>query len=183
MGKVVRPSGPPEGGRHTAEGPAKAAEGPFKGGHYNADRDQGPAARPAPAPARQPDSFKDAFLGRIKTDKKFFYGTVIAQANRIDVSGDTVTFSFSPTHRALRAQLEQNRPWLEGIAENVAGRRMTLASVETGGAAAETAAVERPDAADREQHDAALRAKAMENEGVQALLDVFSAEITKIEEL
>ena len=34
--------------------------------------------------------------------KKFFYGTVIAQAQRIDVEGDRVVFAFAPQHRALK---------------------------------------------------------------------------------
>ncbi len=141
------------------------------------------AAPESAAPAK-PESFKDAFLAQIRADKKFFYGTVIAQAHRIDVTGDTVTFSFAPAHKALRAQLDQKRPWLEGIAENVAGRRITVASAEV--AAAPSAGSARADGRDTSREpddtDAALRARAMENEGVQALLDVFGAEIKEIEE-
>ena len=46
--------------------------------------------------------------------KKFFYGTVVAQAQRIDVEGDRVVFTFAPQHRALQAQLEQNRAVARG---------------------------------------------------------------------
>ncbi len=144
-----------------------------------------PPAAPVPPADKPADSFKDAFLAQIRADKKFFYGTVVAQAHRIDVSGDTVTFSFTPAHKALRAQFEQNRPWLEGIAENVAGRRMTVISTETGGASAAGGepGTNAGEAGDRDQKDAALRARAMESEGVQALLDVFGAEIKEIEEM
>jgi hypothetical protein len=141
-----------------------------------------PAAASAHAGPLAPDSgFKDAFLARIRDEKKFFYGTVVAQAQRIDVGPDQITFSFAANHRALRAQLEQNRPWLEGIAQNVIGRRVTVASDETAPATAGSAAPSAPRAA--ESGDEELRARAMENEGVQALLDVFSAEIKEIEEI
>jgi hypothetical protein len=125
---------------------------------------------------------KDALLAQIRTEKKFFYGTVVAQAHRIDVRGDEVVFTFTPTHRALRAQLEQNRPWLEGIAENVAGRRITVATAEAAGGpdrAASGAAASAPAPGTSDE----LRAKALENDGVQALLDVFGAEIKEIEEI
>lgn len=141
---------------------------------------------PDPGPrTRDPEpetNFKDAFLAQIRQEKKFFYGAVVAQAHRIDVGRDEVTFSFAPNHRALRAQFEQNRPWLEGIAESVAGRRITVASGETAAPAAVSPATS-PDERASQQRDEALRAKAMENEGVQALLDVFGAEIKEIEEM
>ena len=50
---------------------------------------------------------KEAFLAEIRKAKKFFYGTVVAQAQRIDFEPDRVVFVFGPQHRALRAQLEQ----------------------------------------------------------------------------
>ena len=153
-------------------------------------RDAGPTRGPAtgtqtPEP-RTPDpdksSFKDAFLSRIRAEKKFFYGTVVAQAQRIDVSGDRVVFSFAPNHKALRNQLDQNLPWLEGIAESVAGRRVTIASVETAGASQESAGpADRGEAPPRTANG--MRDEAMKNDGVQALLDVFGAEIKEIEEM
>src|SRR5258708_3957658 len=73
---------------------------------------------------------KEAFLGEIRKTKKFFHGTVVAQAQRIDVEADRVVFVFGPQHRALRAQLEQNRPWLEAAASQLAGRKMTVTAAE-----------------------------------------------------
>ena len=61
--------------------------------------------------------FKDAFLAEIRKSKAVFYNTVVAQAQKIEVAGDRVTFTFSPTQRALREQFEQNRAWLESIAQ------------------------------------------------------------------
>ncbi len=142
-----------------------------------------PARQAAPAPQKPAGAtdFKDDFLSQVRAEKKFFYGTVIAQAHRIDVKGDEVVFTFTPTHRALRAQLEQNRSWLEGVAEKIAGRRIAVTIAEAA-AVADPAAPAATSAASRGSGDE-LRAKAMENEGVQALLDVFGAEIKEIEEM
>jgi hypothetical protein len=132
--------------------------------------------------------FKDAFLAEIRRQKKFFYGTVIAQAQRIDVDGDRVNVVFSPQHRAMRAQLEQTRPLLETIATQLAGRRMTVVALE-GSAAGGASAV--PDAArpaaggpaDRAtDRQAELREQALADSGVQTMLDVFAAEIREVEE-
>jgi DNA polymerase III subunit gamma/tau len=163
---------------------APASKSPAPG----ADGDP-PAPAPAPAPDprspivdRDPSALKDAFLARIRQEKKFFYGTVVAQAHRIAVSGDEVRFAFAPAHKALRAQLEQHRAWLEGLAEAVAGRRMAVVSTEAAVAPpAEEPSGRPPD--DGEGKRAELRARALKNDGVQALLEVFSAEITEIEEM
>jgi DNA polymerase-3 subunit gamma/tau len=152
------------------------------------------AAKPPETAAALPDvapvassEFKDAFLAEIRRQKKFFYGTVIAQAQRIDVEGDRVNVVFSPQHRAMRAQLEQTRPLLETIATQLAGRRMTVAPLEgsvSGGAStvpdAARPAASSPDAtADRQ---AALREQALADSAVQTMLDVFAAEIKEVEE-
>jgi DNA polymerase III subunit gamma/tau len=145
------------------------------------------AALPEVAPVATSE-FKDAFLAEIRRQKKFFYGTVIAQAQRIDVEGDRVNIVFSPQHRAMRAQLEQSRPMLETIATQLAGRRMTVAALEgslSGAAsappdAARPAAASSPDAvADRQ---AVLREQALADSAVQTMLDVFAAEIKEVEE-
>jgi hypothetical protein len=147
-----------------------------------------PAAPPADAAAlassetsaATPESVKDAFLGRLRAEKKFFYSTVIAQAQRIESRNDAIVFTFAPAHRTLRTQLEQSREWLETIAQHVAGRRVIVTAVEGAPPAAPSTTDDRP-AAPRGQDE--LRAKAMQNEGVQALLDVFGAEIKEIEEM
>ena len=141
------------------------------------------AALPDAAPVASSE-FKDAFLEEVRRQKKFFHGTVIAQAQRIDVEGDRVTVVFAPQHRALRATLEQTRPWLETVATQLAGRRMTITASEgsalpsgprQGGASAAPAAAE-PD------RKAVLREQALADSGVQAMLDVFGGEIKEVEE-
>src|SRR5688572_11073130 len=84
----------------------------------------------APTEQKVAPSFKDAFLAEIRAGKGFFYNTVVAQAQRIDVADDRVTFTFLPTHRALREQFDQTRQWLESTAERVSGRRIAVTAVQ-----------------------------------------------------
>jgi len=139
-----------------------------------------PAVEPVP-----PERFKDVFLEEIRKAKKFFYGTVIAQAQKIHVEGDRVVITFAPQHRALRSQLEQTRPHLETIAGQLAGRKMSVVPAE-GTMLADPAArgdVAGPAAAAADGKKAALREQAMADSGVQAMLDVFAAEIKDVEEM
>jgi hypothetical protein len=132
-------------------------------------------------------ALKDALLAEIRGTKAFFYNTVVAQAQRIDVDADRVTFTFLPAHRALREQFEQSRAWLETTADRLAGRKIAVAAAQAEGGSAETAAparsehAARPGDADDPKRD--LKAEAMSSSAVQAVLDVFPAEIRDVEEM
>jgi hypothetical protein len=139
-----------------------------------------PAVDPVPA-----DRLKEAFLEEVRKAKKFFYGTVIAQAQRIDIDGDKVIVTFGPQHRTMKAHLEQTRPLLETIASQLAGRRMSVVAAE-GTATAPAAVPGSPGSAaggDQGDKKAALREQALADSGVQAMLDVFAAEIKDVEEM
>jgi len=110
-----------------------------------------------------------------------FYNTVVAQAQKIEVDGDRVTFTFSAAQRTLRDVFEQNRPWLEGIAAHAAGRRVSVSAVlQEGAAAPATESAQKVDAPDNKS---ALRQQALADAGVQAMLEVFPAEIRDVEEM
>jgi DNA polymerase-3 subunit gamma/tau len=132
---------------------------------------------------------KDAFLEEIRKAKKFFYGTVIAQAQRLDVEASRIAIAFAPQHRALRLQLDQSRPWLEQIASRLAGRKMSVVGIEGGAGApkpdAESHAGTPSSDQDRqtELRQTELRQQALADSGVQAMLDVFAAEIREVEEM
>jgi DNA polymerase-3 subunit gamma/tau len=135
-----------------------------------------PAVQPVPA-----DRLKDAFLDEVRKVKKFFYGTVIAQAQRIDVENDRIVFTFGPQHRPLKSQLEQQRPLLETIAAQLSGRRMSIAAAE-----GTPPPPNRPGPGPQgppDEKKAALREQALADSGVQAMLDVFAAEIKDVEEM
>ncbi len=140
------------------------------------------SAAPASTPAATMvgGDFKDAFLAEVRRQKKFFYGTVVAQALKIDVERERVTFVFGPSHRALRVQLDQSRGWLEALASEIAGRKMTVIGLEGGAAPARAAATEADPTGNRQT---TLKARALEDKGVQAMLDVFGAEIKNVEEM
>lgn len=115
----------------------------------------------------------------MRAQKKLLYGTVVAQAQRIELAGDTMTFMFGPAHKLLRSQLDQQRAAVEAIAEGVAGRRIAVKTIEgqpppgsVGTAASD---------ADRRKDE--LRKKALEQPSVQSVLDVFGAEIQEVEEI
>ena len=155
-----------------------------------------PSASPGPGSSRQQDkqtalpaeseppkgSFKDALLAQIRTTKSVFYNTVVAQAQTIEVTADRVTFTFSATQKALREMFEQHRAWLESLAQQVAGRKVTVASGNgaEGQAAGATREASQAPAPDRK---AALRDQALADAGLQALLEVFPAEIRDVEEM
>ena len=148
------------------------------------------AAVPPPAATMKPPAdvkpvanLKDAFLDELRKSKKFFYGTVVAQAQRIDIEDDKVVFTFAPQHKALRAQLDQSRTQLDALASQLSGRKMTVVSVE--GAPATSPARSGPPPAPEGGNDrqSDLRQQALADSGVQAMLDVFAAEIKDIEEM
>jgi DNA polymerase-3 subunit gamma/tau len=139
---------------------------------------------PATAPARTPeagsDGVKDKFLAEVRRARAVLYNTVIAQAQRIEVEGNRITFTFLATHRTLREKLDQNRTWLEQAASDIAGTRVTIVS-------AQQEAMQQPVVESAESSGppklADLKAEAMADSAVQAMLDVFPAEIRDVEEI
>jgi DNA polymerase III subunit gamma/tau len=167
--------------RATADKPQRAPAGVEE--RSSVPQPVGTTAPPAPAPAAAAlvgGNFKDAFLAEIRRQKKFFHGTVVAQALRVDVERDRVTFVFGPNHKALRVQLDQCRGWLETLASEIAGRKVTVIGLEGAVPAAPARAAAGEPTGDRQT---VLKARALEDKGVQAMLDVFGAEIKNVEEM
>jgi hypothetical protein len=121
---------------------------------------------------------KPALLSSIREQNKTFYGMVVAQAQKIDVQGDAIVFTFAPVHKTLKAQLEAKKSWVEQVAQTVSGRRMTVRVVEGAPAPAPDAAAD-----DATARRADLRARAKAEPAVQAVLDVFGGEIEDVEEI
>jgi len=137
-------------------------------------------------------ALKDAFLTEIRNGKKILYELSIATAQRIDVSDDAVTFTFGMNQNAARGNLEQSRPWMEAAAQRLAGRRINIVVVQSqaaavpGASAAGAASEPKPAAsaiADKPKGGRDLKAEAMSSSAVQAMLDVFPAEIRDVEEM
>ena len=121
-------------------------------------------------------------MAEMQKTKKFFYGTVVAQAQRIDIEGDRIVMAFA--QRALKQQLEQSRPWLEEMASRLAGRKITVVGVDgTGSVAPKAGDAARGAASGDGDQQSALKQKAMADSGVQAMLDVFRTDIKEVEEI
>jgi DNA polymerase-3 subunit gamma/tau len=137
---------------------------------------------------------KDAFLAEIRKTKVVFYNTVVAQSQKIELAGDRITFTFLPNQRTLRDAFEEKRNWLESIAHQTTGRKLTVVAVQ-GESAAAPAAVSREGGQESGKHteeeaaknaamrQKALREQALADRGVQAMLEVFPAEIRDVEEM
>jgi DNA polymerase-3 subunit gamma/tau len=125
----------------------------------------------------EPQNLKTSVLSAIREQNKVFYGMVIAQAQKVEVEGDTLGFTFTPAHKALRSQLEAKRGWIEQLARSVTGRKIALEVREA--LAPTPVATEDPAAARR----ADLRARAQAEPTVQAVLDVFGGEVEDVEEI
>jgi DNA polymerase-3 subunit gamma/tau len=164
-------------------GPTSSQPGPTAKSPIGPTSSQpGPTAKEPIAPtAKGTPNLKDGLLAEIRAGKPFFYNTVIAQAQKIEVAGDRVTFTFSPTHRALREQFEQSRGWVETTAERVAGRRVMVESAQGVASAAAPVESSKSDNGGASKRD--LKADAMSSSAIQAVLDVFPAEIRDVEEL
>jgi len=144
----------------------------------------------SPVPA---EGLKDALLAEIRKTKAVFYNTVVAQAQKIDMAGDRVMFTFSPAQRALRDRFDTDRPWLESVAQRIAGRKIAFASAFAESAPAPAAAsaanqpakaAGTPAAAPAAAPDKkSLKEQALADASVQALLEVFPAEIRDVEEM
>jgi len=166
---------------------------PASSGRASASKAAGPDASAAPAGGGvSGPALKDALLAEIRSGKKILYELSIATAQRIDVTDEAVTFTFGTNQNAARGNLEQSRAWIEAAVQRLAGRRITVAVVQSQTAAApptETApvpdapSVPSPSAGDKPKGGRDLKAEAMSSSAVQAMLDVFPAEIRDIEEM
>ena len=183
-GASARPSQP---ARSTAAPPAPAAT-TTRASDRSPETDKAPA-RPEPTPAAVSDAtdgFKDKFLAEVRRARAVLYNTVVAQAQKIDVDGSQVTFTYLPNHRTLREKLDQSRPWLEQIASEAAGRKMNVRSAQQDSVAAtadSTGATNPTNPSGEPRKTTDLKAEAMADAAVQAMLDVFPAEIRDVEEM
>src|SRR5262249_29157148 len=134
--------------------------------------------------SRTEGSVKDALLAEIRRSKMVFYSTDCAQAQQIEDARAHVSFTFSSTLRTRLKMFEENRARLESIEQQVAGRRIAMSgAIVDSSAAPDTQAGGGQPAVDRTaEKKSALREQALADAGVQAMLEVFPAEIRDVEE-
>ena len=186
-----------------ASAPARAATSPSRPASPGAQASAvaPSSARPAPVPVPEsspgaplPDGAREAFLAGVKAGKVFFYNAVVAQAYRIDVTAAKITFTFLPNQKVPRAQCDENRAWLEALGEQVFGRMIPVhvavadatampspaAPAAMPSSAAPRPALKGPLAGPSEED---LHQEALADPTVQALLEIFPVERTKVEEM
>lgn len=182
-GAAVRPAPaatPRAEGRGLQTPPAKAAAAPASAKPAAAPAPASPVAAAQPAgPVVPPADVKAAVLGTIREQNKTFFSMVIAQAQKVELEGDSLVFTFAPIHKSLKATFEAKRSWVEQLAQSASGRKIAVASRES--APVESAAPVSKDAASVKRAELEARAKAEPT--VQAVLDVFGGEIEDVEEI
>jgi DNA polymerase-3 subunit gamma/tau len=161
------------------------------------------AAVSVPAPGSPGSSgltgaaLKDALLAEIRTGKGTLYSLAVAMASRIDVDDQRIAFTFAANQKVARSQLEQQREWIESLAQRLSGRRIPVVALlgdstaPAAGGPAAAASVSTPTASDPSKTGGApghgdrddVRAEALASPAVQALLEVFPAEIRDVEEM
>ena len=142
-------------------------------------------------------SQKTALMTEVKRLKKFFYGTVVAQAQRIELRGEQLVFTFTAGQKTLAKQLVQKKEWLEDTSEQVLGRRLLVTS-EEGEADSESQVATTSNDDQRSSPESVpgvgkpkktkessdgLRERAMADGVVRTVVDVFSAEINDVQKL
>jgi hypothetical protein len=196
-GAAGRPAvAPPRPPAATRPAPASASGGTTKPAPAPSatTRSETPASTERAAATVAPSGLKDALLGEIRASRGFFYNTVVAQAQRIEVSEERIVFTFLPKHQALRAQFEQQRGWLEAAAERLSGRKIPVVAAQSSSDEPPSAAVEAaPEPSTPKQGGgkgpapssggADPKQEAMASPAVRDLLDVFPAQIRSVEEL
>lgn len=129
-------------------------------------------------------ALKDAFLAEVKAQKSTFYNLVVASAYSIEAKPDKIVFAFQPNKKNAKMQCEDQKAWLATVAEKVAGRPIPVAVVTAEADAPPAPApanLGSPVAAPKGNTDD-LKAEAMANSTVQAVLEIFPVDKTTIEE-
>jgi DNA polymerase III subunit gamma/tau len=156
--------------------PPKASK--VSGAPVSAPRPAAPLASPATPPAAGDASLKDAFLTEVRKTTAMAYNTVVVQAQRIDVQGDRIVLTYTAAQK-IGPAFERYQSTLETMATRLAGRKIAVVN-ET--VAAEPAATGNAQSGEADRKSA-LKEEALADAGVQALLEVFPAEIRDVEEM
>ena len=120
-------------------------------------------------------------IAEAKKSNQIMYNTVLVQAQKLEVLGDRLVLTFASSFKFGPA-FEKYRTTLERIASKLAGRKITVEADGTGAEAALADTSQKKPVADVEKQ-AALKEQALADTGVQALLEVFPAEIRDVEEM
>jgi DNA polymerase-3 subunit gamma/tau len=164
----ARPAAPPPASKPVAAPPAAPP----------ATRAEAKAHTESPAVPVSADQFVPAYLAALQADRPGTYGTIVAQGRGVELRGDKVVIKAAGTFVAKQA--DANKPWLEAIAQQVAGRRLpVVVEIVEGGPSAGAAESGPARGPAKDELMAAARA----NPAVQTVLEIFPAEVKDVTEL
>jgi DNA polymerase-3 subunit gamma/tau len=165
---ALRPQGEGRSAREGGSEPSpRVVDGPAPPAPGSPKREGGSGPAPLTGTA-----LRDAFAQEVRRTKRVFHDTVIAQAAALEATDRAIVFTLLPRRKFERQQVEEARGWLEAIAQQLAGRRMSIEVAE-----ADSASPSEPSEKDR------LKERVLADPVVQDLLDVFPAEIRDVESL
>ena len=145
-----------------------------------------PVATVAPVAPAADGAFKDRFLAGLKASKSTFYNLVVASAFRIDASPSAVVFAFLANQKNAKSQCEEQKTWIASIAEKVAGKPVPVTITVADAGSAPSPAPASPASLGSPTGPAAasgdVKAEALANSTVQAVLEIFPVEKTTVEE-
>jgi DNA polymerase-3 subunit gamma/tau len=119
------------------------------------------------------EDLKSACMAALQRTKKVLYGTVIAQARRIVLDDDRITFTFGTNQKTLQDQLKDQCSWVEKLASEIAGKKIRVV--------VEQENVDEPVSTLPSAANESRKAEVMDDPIVQAMLDVLPGEIRDIE--
>ncbi|GIT67709.1 MAG: hypothetical protein Ct9H300mP25_11810 [Acidobacteriota bacterium] len=133
---------------------------------------------------------KAKLMAAIKQEKKFFYGTVVAQAQRIELTPEAVRLLYAGSENIVRT-IDQNMPWLEEMAETLLGRKIAFRSAQgvvsptesLSGTKIYTCRVSGVGDQNGQKSREPLRPQVMDDTFVKAMVDVLSADIDDVQKL
>lgn len=140
-----------------------------------------PVAPVAPVASDAPDApdappaviTTDLLVEALRKGNRTFFGTALARA-QFALDGDGVIITLGGNFEQQR--VEARRAWIEQTIAETCGRRLRVGTKVAPAAAAPDRPAGQPDQAE-------LRQQAMQSEAVQAMLDVFPADIRDVEQL
>lgn len=194
LAQAPAPAQPAARERVVPPAPARPSIGATSGRAESAPpaRPQAPVARVA-----APDEFtavpsagglggsalKDALLNEARASHRMLYNTLLVQAQKLEVLGDRLVLTFAASFK-YGVPFEKYKGTVAGIASKLAGRNIRLEVDATGAdAPPEEPAQGRARPPVDAGKQAALKEQALADAGVQALLEVFPAEIRDVEEM
>jgi hypothetical protein len=122
---------------------------------------------------------KSALLSSVREQNRMFYSTAVAMAQKIEIEGTSLVFTFAPVHKTLRGQVEAKRAWLEQLAHAIAGRKISVVVRES--EAVPVPAASASSSGNPRKDD--LKARAEAEPTVQAVLDILGGNIEDVEEI